>query len=231
MHGRSRRDLVGRYLDNLDWDGYGSYGLYLSESGASWSSRNYEWKKNSPLDMTIWDGTDGIHQAGDATITGTMRRRSDSSSTLWDITIELEDFKFSNGLTFANQGDSAYREMLDDLINEGAANNGKGLEWDTMTMTLTPPYSTGVPLVWSGKVGPNNNVAELHFDVESDSGTSRINFRILVRSHGLIWKLSLGRYKSKRNDSDNGARTGAIYLCFICDRYNCATFFEKTPTI
>ncbi len=156
-------DLTGRIqseggtLDGENGHGYGAYGMYLGNDFNSYLTHgytNWEW---DDLRMEIYDD-------GDANISGTMTRQYDNSS--WGVNIDLFDLEIDGA--FAGGATTAYSDIVADLL--ASEEDGAGLEWDSLSMQLTSPYSTAVPLTgWTGLAMPgspyyHDNVAELHYD-------------------------------------------------------------------
>jgi hypothetical protein len=132
--------------------GYGSNGLYL---GDSWHNAEHMYT-NWTWDTVSMD----IAMNGDATISGTMTRGDHS---VWGLNIVLSDVQFvGSALVGAT---SVYDGILGDILASGE--NGTGLEWASLSMTLTSPYDTTVSLGgWTGFAMPDMghyNPAELHY--------------------------------------------------------------------
>lgn len=133
-----------------DW-GYGSKGLYL---GDDWSAKDHMYTNFT------WD-TVGmeIKMNGDATISGIMTRGDGSE---WGLNIELTEIQYIGD--FYKGSPHIYDELLWDLKQYGE--NGEGLEWKNVSMSLDAPYDTSVPEDgWVGFAMPDMghyNPAELH---------------------------------------------------------------------
>ncbi len=167
-------DLTGRIQSEggtPSLHGFGAYGLYLGEdfdSGLTGQYTNWNW---DALRMAIFDN-------GDANISGTITRHD---SSVWTMNIDLFGLELK-GDVFNGQS-TAYEDMVADLL--ASEEHGAGLEWNSLSMGLTAPYTTSVPLTgWTGLAMPNpveygegagsgsgsgsggghDNVAELHFD-------------------------------------------------------------------
>ena len=134
--------------------GFGEHGLWLGPD--SWRHRDSPWLN--------WEWNDvglSFESNGDAWITGTMKRLRDDS--VWSLEIHLTDFEFT-GSTFDGI-DDFYDGWADDLL--ASREDGAGIEWGALQMTVDAPYRTLVPEHWRGLAMPNLghwNVAELHYD-------------------------------------------------------------------
>lgn len=132
--------------------GYGYNGLYL---GDSWSHGEHDYT-NWSWDTVAMD----VAMNGDATITGSMTRGEGST---WGLSIVLSDAQFvGSALSGVSSVSSS---LVSDLFT--ADENGAGLEWASLSMTMAEPYSTTVPLSgWLGLAMPemgHDNPAELHY--------------------------------------------------------------------
>ena len=151
-------DLLGRIQatggGTTQTHGYGAYGFFAGEDFDQWIDHKHtNWDWNTLL-MKICDD-------GSANISGTARRHDDS---LWGMNIDLTGIVFK-GAVFSGVT-MPYATMLDDL--DASMEDGAGLEWTSLTLELTAPYATEMPLTgWTGFAMPSMghiNVAELHYD-------------------------------------------------------------------
>ncbi|MCP4005115.1 MAG: PEP-CTERM sorting domain-containing protein [bacterium] len=143
-------------LSPANQGGYGDQGLYLGNS--NWGGQTSQYHNFNWINAGLSIGADG-----NATIRAEMLRSYDvntySNPKTWIADITLNDIVFKGA---AND--------INDLA--GSMPDGSGVEWESMTLVLTPPsdlqYTTNVPQTgWIGLAMPNmghENVAEALFE-------------------------------------------------------------------